>query len=386
MPAIPAVPGPSRPTGRHALHPPFVVGDSAMTDRRVGEANSRGRFLRPSGFFRLDEDLSAPGAINFAEALAQVAADWDDQVAAGNISAALVFTNGYLLRSLGGFLASQGVTEVRHITANLLLAWCSLPDKHGAAPTRSSMLHRRSALRAFFDTLYRLSITDENPAAAVSLPGQSDRYVHPLTDSQVEQLRRVARSTLTDTRTPAALALCMSGAASEEIPFVTVADVDLPGRRVWLEVTGYRRYRRWLPLFDDWCVDAVAARVRAVRENAEGKGDPHNPWLTYQNRVGFERDPSRTRQSANGGGTILTKLMRRAGVYERGVTRAESIREWLAVTTYARTESLPSVAVLLGLSSLDSAAHLVGLDWLDDAGVDADPPAHRRQANSGGSE
>lgn len=58
------------------------------------------------------------------------------------------------------------------------------------------------------------------------------------------------------------------------------------------------------------------------------------------------------------------------------MTRAESIREWLAARVFAQTGSLEAVAVRLGMSSLDTAAHLVGYDWVKTLTADQ-PPAHR---------
>ena len=71
---------------------------------------------------------------------------------------------------------------------------------------------RRSAARSFFETAFRLGLTDANPAKVIELPDRSDRYVHALTDAQIVQIQRVARTRLSDTRTPAAFALVMSGA------------------------------------------------------------------------------------------------------------------------------------------------------------------------------
>lgn len=352
--------------GRYRLHPP--VDD--VTRRRVGDANPRGSLERPEGPFRLRDGLVAPGDLPFDEALTLVSEDWARQTANGTISAITVRYTGEL-RGLGAVLVRLGQPQVRDITANAVLMWMKMPKADGHGVTRDYMGFRRSAARSFFQTAFCLGLTDANPAKVIELPERSDRYVHPFTDAQIAHLKRVARTRLDDTRTPATLALVLSGAATGEVPFVTIADVDLPRRRVWVHGGGYRLRDRWIPLDDDWCLDAVTRRIEAVR-NDPAHVDVGDPWLVYRPHP---TKPTRERQQASLG-PVITGLLKSAGLHQPGVTRAESIREWLAARVFAQTGSVEAVAVRLGMSSLDTAAHLVGYDWVQTLTTDQ-PPAHR---------
>ena len=149
-------------------------------------------------------------------------------------------------------------------------------------------------------------------------------------------------------------------------------DVDLPNRRVWAHGGGYRFRDRWITLEDDWCVAAIARRIEVVRSDPR-QLQTADPWLVYRPHP---TTPTEKRQAASIGPT-LTGLLKTAGVYEPGVIRVESIREWLAARVFAETGRIEDVALRLGMSSLDAAAHLVGYEWATDLTPDV-PPAHRR--------
>lgn len=356
--------------GRYRLHP--AAGVDAVTVRRVGDANTRGRLERNTGVFRLRAGLAAPGAMALADAVALVAADWARQVAAGNITRAVI--DGYLF-DLPGFVAVlsvQGIEQVGEVTPNMVYAWCTMPLASGEPSAVNSWNRRRSSVRSFFETCRCLGIADGNPAKAVDFPVRGGRYVNAFDDAAIRQAQDVARSVLGDTRTPCALALSMSGAAPRELANVTVADVDLAGGRVWLHSGGYRCRDRWVPFTDDWCAQAAADRVQDLR--AEFGDEADGVPLVYKAHA---KRPTEARQ-AEAMTTLLTRLLQKARLHEAHKTRAESIREWLAATVFEETGSVEQVALRLGLGSLDAAAHLVGHDWVERSGLDLTPPAHRR--------
>lgn len=356
--------------GPYRLHPTV----DEVTRRRVGDANPRGRLERHLGPFRLRDGLSAPGQFPFDEALELVLSDWNRQVEAGGISRGIIEHYGSYLRGLGRLMATRGLSLVGDLSVNFLLMWCLMPtESTGERASENTSRLRRSAARSFFETAKGLGIIDANPAKSVEFPSRSERYVCAFTDEQITQLQQHSRTTLDDTRTPAALALVMSGATTTELSFVTLADVDLPHGRVWVHDGGYRQRDRWIALYDDWCVAAV--RLRVADLGAGSAGTAGDPWLVYLPRPG---KPSADRQGS-AGGMIILRLLKFARVHQPGVTRAESLREWLAAQVFTETGSLEEVARRLGMSSLDAAAHLVGHDWLAPTGQDLDrqPPAHR---------
>lgn len=356
-----------RTRGRHRLDRK----DDEVTRRRSGEANPRGKLERAEGLFRLSPELSSPGDIAFTDALDEVLADWARQVAAGTVGPDVVDLYGLHLRAFSGVLDRLNRPRVCEIDANTVLVWMRLPKQGGDAPARNVLAVRRSAARSFFQTAFCLGITDANPAKAIDLPDRTERYVHPFTDDQINQLKRVCRTGVGDTRNPAIVALMLSGAASMELAFVTDTDVDVANRRVWVHHGGYRHRPRWLPL-DDWCLNALTRRIAALPK------DPYTTQAEHTFLVNRSRNsPTSTpAKQATVVAAVVTSLLQTAGIHRPGVTRAESIREWVAARVFAETGSVEQVAMRLGMSSLDAAAHIVGHDWVTEL-TDDGPPAHR---------
>lgn len=368
---MPAVPPPTG--GRYPLHQQVDV----VTARRAGEANPRGSLENPTGLFVLREDLALPGEMPLEQAVALVLAEWRTKVDAGEVSHAIVTTYSSAVEKFVAVAQTRGAINVGDLTYNMALAWVRMPNVHNGAPIGyGTMLVRRSGLRAFFATCHRLGITDNNPAGEIVLSKWHKRTVRNLTDNQIEQLRLCARTSIEDTRTPAALALVMSGASTGEIVFLTTADVDLGQGCFWVHDGGYRSRDRWVPFYDDWCADAVARHITAVTKAAAPGTDP---WLIYRPH---KSHPTRDRQAASGP-PIITALMKTARIHQPGQNRAESIREWLALKVWEETGSLYAVGNRLGMSSLDAVAHLVDLDWTDQDCPNLPRPAHRPPPEGG---
>lgn len=363
--------------GRYRLHPALDPTVDAMTRRRAGNANQRGGLERNLGLFRLRDDLPEPGAMPLTDAAESVFNDWDRQFKEGRVSDVLTDDYVRLVQGLIRFAGTRGVDLVSDLSLNVLRIWVQMPNVRTGEPVgRETQGVRRSAVRMFFETLNCLGITDANPGKLIELPSRGGRYVKALTDDQVDHVKRLAQTTLTDYRTPAAFAVVLSGATARELSNVTVDDVDLPNRRVWVHGGGYRQRDRWIPLLDDWCVNAVTAQVRTLREQyGEAAG---GVWLVYKPHP-TQPTPTRQASAANG---ILTRLMQTTRVHRPGITRVESIREWLAVKVFEETGSVEAVALRLGMSSLDGAAHLVGHDWVATADATHEPPAHREPTES----
>lgn len=368
VPRTTARPTPNR-RGRYRLHLP--AGVDAVTRRRVGDPKPRGRLERNVGVFRLREGLRADGDIAVAEALSLVESDWERQVGNATISAGIIET---YVRDLLGFvavMAMQGITTVAQVTPNMVLAWCLMPLTDGTPAAENTWYRRRSAVRSFFETCRCLGLADANPAKSVEFAQRSGRFVNAFDDVSMAQLKRVSRSTLGDTRTPCALAMVMSGSTTRELANVTVEDVDLAAGRVWVHGGGYKCRDRWVPFTDEWCREAVEQHVVGLRDTY---GDDAGPtWLVYMPHP-THPNPTRRAEAASG---LITRLLQKARVHQPGQTRAESIREWLALTVFEETGSIEQVALRLGCASLDAAAHLVGYDWVAPSRQDP-APLHRR--------
>lgn len=357
--------------GRYRLHPQV---DDMTTRRRVGDANPRGALRKAEGPFVLRDGLASPGAMPLRDAFDLVTAEWDIQAAAGAITPKAVDNYVSFVRGLLRTLERQGIILVSQVTSNDVWLWTRAPSpRTGEAPTQGGMIVRRAAARMFFQTAFRLGITDANPANSVNVSGASQRYVNPFTDAEIHLLKQTARHRIGETRIPAALALCLSGATSTEVSFVTVDDVDLENQRVWLHSGGYRQRDRWVPMHDEWCVKALTERIGELRDTYGD--DAGGVWLIYKPHPS---QPTPTRQGS-AATQRLTELLKRARLHREGTTRVESIREWLALRVFEATGSVEEVACRLGMSSLDHAAHLVGHEWAEVHGITDAPPPHRAE-------
>lgn len=355
-----------------------------MTRRRHGDANPRGRLERPVGRLRLADGLQSPGDITIEAAQERVYADWERQAAAGTISRACIDGYRAQTRGLCALALARKLTHLDQFDATFIHDWTRLRET-GASESEvlpRTRKMRLAAARAFFITAQCLGLHDENPAQAVEAHVPTPRHVRPLSDGQIRQLKRVAPykvhqlngRTVPESKTPAALALTLLGASNGENSQVRVRDVDLGNRRVWLHDGGYRSRNRWVPIDDPWCLEAISTRISIIRQTTPAEHVPDR-FLSYDSAKGSGTKNQRSAATSD----LLTDLMRRAGVYTPGLTRVESIREYVASVVFARTGRVEAVAARLGMSSLDAAAHLVDYDWVSayDAQI-APPPGESR--------
>ena len=365
---------PARVRGRYAV----LREEPDVTRRRVGEPRARGRLLVPAGPIGLRSGLSGFGRIDLAAAFALVSDEWDVQVAAGTVSGQIIAMYKGQCRALVGYATVMGVHELGDVRPNLVVQWVHTPRADGDPVALNTRLSRRSAVRALFLTAMRLGLTDENPADAVMETKRSARYVHQLTDAQVHHLQLCAPHRLSETKTPVALALMLLGAGTREAGHVEVRDIDLVERRVWLHHGGERYRDRWVPIDVDWCRLAIWNRLTALDASSAAEDEFASTALVYEARRA-ETTPL-LRQAAVS--RTIIELMKRARIYEAGVTRPESIREWVAARVFDETGSVEAVAERLGMFSLDGAAHIVGYDWVNQWAIDAAAPAGRSRRRS----
>lgn len=355
--------GPTR--GRKRLH----NGEQVVTRRRAGAARQTGRLERVEARFVLAPGVPSPGEIPWTVAAPMIIRDWERQVREGTVSAAMIATHTTQLTAFAAYETAFGRSHLRDTTTTSVAQWIPTPVHGSDMPPVNTQYNRRSALRAAFITAHRLGLHDLNPAMSVELPRRYARYVNPLTDEQIAQLKQCAAWRLGEVKTPVVLALALLGANLSEIGYVRVADVDLMNHRVWVHDGGARSFDRWIPMDDPWAMDMLSRRVANLVEEA---GLVDSAW---QRTVAYSGEsPSRDRRAA-AVATTLTNLMKKARVHRPGRTRVESVREWLAQSVYAETGRIEAAAARLGMSSLDAAAHIIGIDWQREHLIDAPPPA-----------
>jgi integrase len=310
----------------------------------------RGRLQKLEGRFHLREGLAAPGEIAVPAAVDLVVAEMRAQAAAGWVTTDVV-EDSYVkfLRSFARYMPARGAHTVSAITMNLIVEWMVAPSAAGPAP-RNVQMARRSTARAFFALCARLGLHDQNPALAVEIGARPPRHVCPFTDAEIDHLKTTAAYQAGETQTPALIALMVSAVTSGELAYVRDEHIDLPGNRIIVVEARSQFVRpRTVPIHDQWCRNALAARLRAVAGQT--------PWLVYQ---GASESPGARNSAVS---ARVTQALKRAGIYRPGQTRIASITEWVARDAFRATGSLTYVANLLGMSSLDIVADLVGHDW-----------------------
>lgn len=336
-------------------------------------AKPRGAYARPQGPFVLAATVPMPGAMLLDDALPRVIADWRTQAAAGTVSGETVKVDISMARGLVAFAKAHGAVYVADMDSELVWAWMgslSLRDK--TEPTTGQQITRRSIARNVFRTMYRLGITDANPAANLTLTSRPVRVVNALTAGEVQALKdaadhdALAGRNASDHRSGAsktapAVALALLGAQGGEVGAVRCQDVDLINTAVWVHGGGERYADRWLPIDDPWCFGVLAARVAYLA--SEHADDWQDRPLAYEaaTRGTVKQGALERRRSAVA--TTLTKAMAAAGIHRPGRNRVASISDHVAARVFAATGRVEDVAIRLGLTSLDSAAQIVGHDW-----------------------
>jgi integrase len=218
-----------------------------------------------------------------------------------------------------------------------------------AGPASVATMHlRRSLLRLLFRTGRRLGLTTGDPTLDLVLPRRSSLRTRPLENEEVALGRSAALYTLTGTRLAAAWALAEATARSAEIPRITVGDLDLDQRRVWLHGSG-RTDPRWGRL-SEWSAVQLDRHLRRLPDT-----DPDRR-LVYRG-AGSEQSQQATACIAIG------DVLIRAGLATEPDVRPLSLVAWAGGQILEETGRIEEVAKRLGMRSLDRTATLIGLVW-----------------------
>jgi integrase len=314
---------------------------------------------RPDSPFVLRAGMPMPGAMPVAEAADLVKAEWLRQAEAGQIADATVTTHTAHLNRLVRFAQAQGAPMVCDLSTNLLLLWTNAANAYTGEPVpETTRCARRAVASSFFHTCFRLGISDVNPAQALPARKSRDRYVHPFTPEQIDQLKDQAAAAHKETKGPAVLALVLIGCSSGEVGAIRAKDIYLSEMLVNAHGGGDRFAQRWLPIDDPWAFGQLAARLRALADKyPDGWQDR---FIAYDPQPGKD-DDARRRAAATS--MTVGKIIERAGLKVNGVTRVASITEFVARRVFLQTGRVEAVAARLGLSKLDDAAHLCGYEW-----------------------
>jgi integrase len=242
-----------------------------------------------------------------------------------------------------------GVTSLGEVSGDHVEAFVrSSTVGTGAAPSVATMRLRRSALRLLFRTARELGLIDGDPSLDLALPSRTRESARPLTDGELEACRLVCFHDLSSTRLSVAWALGEATARTSEIPHVTVRDLDLVDRRVWIRGSS-KTEPRWGAL-TDWGANQVARHVRGLG-NVEGA-----TAVAYGGSGNMESRRSFSSQA-------IRETLQRAGLTGDRYVRPASLTGWAGVGVMRETGRIESVGLALGVRSLDAAARMIGWDW-----------------------
>jgi integrase/recombinase XerC len=223
----------------------------------------------------------------------------------------------------------------------------------GAPPSVATMRLRRSTIRSLFRTGRELGLLANDPTVDVILPSRTNEAARPLTDLEVQRCRRAALDTLNSTRLAVPWALGEATARTSEVPHITVGDVDVDRRRVWIHGSSNTE-ARWGTL-TGWGATQIERHLR-----------DHNPSpSTALSETTTRNTESRRAHSSQ----AIREAMRRAGILEDTLVRPASLTAWAGRQVLDTTRRIDLAARALGMRSLDGAARLLGWDW------DTDPTA-----------
>jgi len=217
------------------------------------------------------------------------------------------------------------------------------------APSAATMRLRRSALRLLFRTARELGLLEGDPTVDLVLPSRTRESARPLTDGEVDECRRVCLHDLVSTRLSVAWALGEATARTSEIPHVTVADLDLPGRAVWIHGSS-KTEPRWGTLTERG-VSQVGRHVRSLGSKVDRK-----TTVAYEGSGNVESRRSFSSQA-------IRETLQRAGLTGDRYVRPASLTGWAGVRVMRETGRIESVALALGVRSLDAAGRMIGWDW-----------------------
>jgi integrase/recombinase XerC len=284
--------------------------------------------------------------LGLAEAV-EAAAAWVSASWAAEVEARRVV--GVLQRFASFCDQAFGIVELAGVTPAVAAEFVTAPAPDGAAPSVSLRHLRRLSIRLLFRVARLGGHLLGDPTLDLRLPSRSSLSTRPLADEEVLVCRGAAQWSLEDTRRAAAWALAEATSRTAELPFVTVADVDLERSRVWIH-GGRRVEPRWGYL-DEWGVEHIGRRLAVVGE------EPAAP-IVYAGG-----DPAGAGQVA--ACAAIQEVLVRAGLGDEPDVRASSVAAWAGRRILAESGRIDAVARRLGLKSLDRAARIIAWEWLE---------------------
>lgn len=280
--------------------------------------------------------------------LSQAVAGCEDALASGWVSAGQAARVGQILERFVAFaLLGFGVETVDTVTPSVAAAFIKAAGLGDRAPTIALMHLRRTALRLLFRSAREESVHVGDPTLDLILPPRSPLSTRPLTDDELVLCRSQAFWSLTDSRRAAAWALAEATCRSSELAHLTVGDIDLDQRRVWIH-GGRTTAERWGQL-TDWGAIQVQRRAKEL-------GDDPARRLVYAGNAGGESGQASSCLA-------ILDVLTRSGLAPEPDVRPASVAGWTGRQILAETGRIDEVARRLGMTGLDRTARFIAWDW-----------------------
>lgn len=254
------------------------------------------------------------------------------------------------------FVAAHDIALLHDVTPELVSKFVTAkrPTRTGgvASPAAATQYLRLITIRAFFRTVIRLSLAVYDPTINLATGGRGDRVYRPIDAIEAEAIRFFSEHG-TPTRHAVTVALLLAGGRTNEVGWITAADVDSEAATV--TVDGREKFdSRVLPL-DPWS-------VRVIRERIGYLTDLGSPTDSAAVVLCTGSTASDAHRQASVGMTVKD-VLRRSGIDADPAVKPRSLTAFAAQQVFDGTGRIEDAARRIGSRSLDATATLIGFDW-----------------------
>ena len=251
------------------------------------------------------------------------------------------------------FVTAYDVVFVHDVTPELVTKFVTAKGRGGVAPAAATQYLRLITVRAFFRTLIRFSLTVHDPTVTLTSVGRGDRIYRPITTVEAEAIRFFAEHG-TPTRHAVTVALLLAGGRTNEVGWVTAADIDVDAAT--FTVDGREKFvSRVLPL-DAWSVRVIRERIDHLTELGSGSDPAAVTLCTGSTASDVHRQASV--------GMTVKHVLRRSGIDADPAVKPRSLTAYAARQVFDATGRIEDAARRVGSRSLDATAVLIGFDWV----------------------
>lgn len=254
------------------------------------------------------------------------------------------------------FVAAHDVALLHDVTPELVSRFVTAKGrtKTGGvvAPAPATQYLRLITIRAFFRTVIRLSLAVHDPTIHLATGSRGDRVYRPIDAIEAEALRFFSEHG-TPTRHAVTVALLLAGGRTNEIGWITAADVDPDAATV--TVDGREKFdSRVLPL-DPWSVRVIRERTEFLTDLVSGLNPAAVVLCTGSTASDAHRQASV--------GMTVKHVLRRSGIDADPAVKPRSLTAYAARQVFDATGRIEDAARRIGSRSLDATAALIGYQW-----------------------